>query len=76
MGDRVKVEGGLTFQIRLPQKNLCRLLKDGKIVKEWSDRQVCTHITTETGVYRVEVYIPYKRKQRGWIFSNPIYAWD
>ena len=76
MGDRVKITGGLTFQIRLPQKNLCRLFKDGKVVKEWADREVCTHITTERGTYRVEAYIPYKGKIRGWIFSNPIYAWD
>lgn len=75
MGDQLKVEGGLTFQIRLPKKNLCRLIKDGKLFQEWPDREVCTHITTEPGVYRVEVYIPYKNKLRGWIFSNPIYAW-
>lgn len=75
MGDQVTVKGGLTFQIRLPQKNLCRLVKDGKMIKEWPDREVCTHITTEPGVYRVEAYIPYKGKLRGWIFSNPIYAW-
>ncbi len=74
MGDQVKIKGGLTFQIRLPQKNLCRLFKDGKMIKEWSDREVCTHITKEPGVYRVESFIPYKGKQRGWIFSNPIYA--
>lgn len=76
MGDRIKVTGGLTFQIRLPQSNLCRLFKEGKIVKEWADREVCTHLTTEKGTYRVEIYIPYKGKLRGWIFSNPIYAWD
>ncbi len=75
MGDQIKIKGGLTFQIRLPQKNLCRLFKDGELIKEWSDRDVCTHITTEPGVYRTEVYIPYKGKLRGWIFSNPIYAW-
>lgn len=75
MGDQVRVKGGLTFQIRLPQKNLCRLLKDGKMLKEWTDRDVCTHITTESGVYRVEAFIPYKGRLRGWIFSNPIYVW-
>lgn len=75
MGDEVKVTGGLTFQIRLPQKNLCRFYKDGQLINEWKDREVCTHITTEPGVYRVESFIPYKGKQRGWIFSNPIYAW-
>jgi hypothetical protein len=75
MGDEVKVTGGSTFQIKLPEKNLCRLFKDGKLINEWSDREVCTHISTEHGVYRVEAYIPYKGKLRGWIFSNPIYAW-
>jgi hypothetical protein len=76
MGDEVKVKRGLTFQIRLPQRTLCRLIKDGKTIKEWQDRDVSTHITTESGVYRVEAFIPYKGKMRGWIFSNPIYAWN
>lgn len=75
MGDTAPFNGGMTFQIRLPQKNLCRLLKDGKIIREWTDRQVCTHTTTDPGVYRVEAFIPYKGKLRGWIFSNPIYVW-
>ena len=75
MGDEVQVTGGLTFQIRLPSKGLCRFFKDGKLVDEWNNREVCTHITTEPGVYRVESFIPYKGKLRGWIFSNPIYAW-
>ncbi len=75
MGDQVKITGGLTFQIKLPQKTLCHLFKDGKVIKTWSDRDVCTHITKEPGVYRVETYIPYKGKLRGWIFSNPIYVW-
>lgn len=76
MGDQVKVKRGLTFQIRLPQRTLCRLIKNGAVLKEWRDREVCTLITTEPGVYRVEAFIPYKGKLRGWIFSNPIYAWD
>lgn len=75
MGDQIRMTGGLTLQIRLPHREQCRLLKDGKAIKEWSDRDVCTHTTTEPGVYRVEVLIPYKGKMRGWIFSNPIYAW-
>lgn len=76
MGDQIKSEGGLTFHIRLPQKALCRLFKNGKVLKEWADREACTYITTEPGVYRVEAFIPYKGKLRGWIFSNPIYVWD
>ncbi len=76
MGDRVALKGGLTFQIRLPQKALCRLVKDGQVVKEWDNRDVATYLTTESGVYRVEVFIPFKGKLRGWVFSNPIYVWD
>lgn len=76
MGDRVNPEGGLTFQIRMPRKALCRLIKDGEPIQEWDQRDVCTYITTEPGVYRVEAFIPYKGKMRGWIFSNPIYAWE
>jgi hypothetical protein len=73
MGDEVKTKGGVTLQIRLPMRTECRLLKDGTVIKTWNDRETCTHITSEPGVYRVEVYIEYKGKRRGWIFSNPIY---
>lgn len=76
MGDEVTLNGGMTIQIRLPQKALCQLFQNGKMIKEWPDRQVCTHITKEPGVYRVEAFLPYKGKIRGWIFSNPIYVWD
>lgn len=76
MGDRVRVEKGLTFQIRLPRKAPVRLFRNGNLIKEWADREACTYLTTEQGAYRVEVYLPYKGKLRGWIFSNPIYAWD
>jgi hypothetical protein len=76
MGDEVTVKRGLTFQIRLPMRTLCRLIQNGIIIKEWPDQEVCTHITTDPGVYRVEAFMPYKGKLRGWIFSNPIYAWN
>ncbi len=74
MGDEVPVKGGVTFQIRLPQIAECSLLKDGKIIKTWRKRDMIMHIITEPGVYRVEVYIPYLGRRRGWIFSNPIYV--
>ena len=75
MGDQVKIKRGLTLQIRMPHKANCRLIKDGKVIKHWENREVATHITTEPGVYRAEALIPFKRQLRGWIFSNPIYAW-
>ena len=74
MGDQVSAESGLTFQVRLPLRTHVRLLKDGVVVKEHSDREVLTYLTKEPGIYRVEVYIDYLGRHRGWIFSNPIYA--
>lgn len=76
MGDRVEAKKGLTFQIRLPAKAPTRLFRDGELIQKWDDREVCTYLTTDPGVYRVEAYTPYKGNLRGWIFSNPIYAWD
>jgi hypothetical protein len=52
------------------------LLRDGKLVKAWRDKPLITHIDTEPGVYRVEVYIVYLGKRRAWIFSNPIYVFS
>jgi hypothetical protein len=79
MGDEVSAEKGITFQIHLPQPAdphpiECCLLRDGKTVKTWQNKTLITHIDTEPGVYRVEVYIGYLGKKRAWIFSNPIYV--
>lgn len=74
MGDDIPAQSGVTLQIRLPRPSECRLLRDGRPIKVWNRRQVCTYITSEPGVYRVEVYIHYLGKKRGWIFSNPIYV--
>lgn len=73
MGEEVSSRNGVTLQIRLPLRTECRLLKDGEPVKIWRNRENCMFITTEPGVYRVEVYIHYLGKRRGWIFSNPVY---
>lgn len=74
MGDEIQINGGLTFQIRIPGRAECRLICDGEPIKTWQGREVCTHITKKPGVYRVECYTRYLGKQRGWIFSNPIYV--
>jgi hypothetical protein len=73
MGDDIVTDGGVTLQIKLPEPADCRLLQNGKIISTWTRHQVCTYITTEPGIYRVEVYRRYLGKYRGWIFSNPIF---
>lgn len=74
MGDEVALQDGITFQIRLPEAVECRLLKDGNPIKVWKNKDICTFIANQPGVYRVESYIHYLGKRRGWIFSNPIYV--
>jgi hypothetical protein len=74
MGDEVPLDDGVTFQIRLPLATECRLLQDGQPIKAWNDKENITYITNQPGVFRVECYINYLGKRRGWIFSNPIYV--
>ncbi len=74
IGETISVSEGITFQIYLPLAAECNLIWNGEIVKSWFGTQNCTFITKIPGVYRVEVYIQYLGRRRGWIFSNPIYA--
>lgn len=74
MGDEISVKGGVTLQAKLPSEADIRLLKDGVVIQTWKHKSSCTHIATEPGVYRVEVYRRYLGKLRGWIYSNPIYV--
>ncbi|MDZ4159202.1 MAG: hypothetical protein U1B80_05355, partial [Anaerolineaceae bacterium] len=74
MGDEIRLGSSLTLQIRLPAPAECRLIRDGELVKAWRGREICTHTIMQPGAYRVECYINYLGKRRGWIFSNPIYV--
>ena len=74
MGDEISAKGGVTLQAHLPTLAEVRLLKDGEVIEQWKKQQVCTHITADPGVYRIEAYRHYLGKRRGWIFSNPIYV--
>ncbi len=76
MGDDVKLRNGATFQIKIPEEQEVRLIKDGECIKTWEDCAFCTYIAKEPGAYRVESYIKYLGEKRGWIFSNPIYLSD
>ena len=73
MGDEIPGKGGVTLQAHLPSLADVRLVKDGEVIKTCKRQQICTHITSEPGAYRIEVYRRYLGRKRGWIFSNPIY---
>jgi hypothetical protein len=73
MGDAITASArSLTLQAKLPSVADIRLIKNGEVIKtDHSD--MLLHVTSEPGIYRVEVYRHYLGKMRGWIFSNPIY---
>ena len=73
MGDIADQEKNLTLQIRLPYATNCYLIHNGKRVQSWKQQEICTFQANEPGFYRVECTIPFWGKQRGWIYSNPIF---
>jgi hypothetical protein len=74
MGDEITLGQGVTLQITLPQRAECRLLRNGQVIKTWNKREICSYITSDAGIYRVEVYLRYLGRRRAWILSNPIYV--
>jgi len=73
MGDEGEIQEAVTLQVRLPLPAEFQLFQDGRVIKTWHNTQIGAFITNKPGVYRVEAYISYMGKRRGWIFSNPIY---
>jgi hypothetical protein len=73
MGDDVKLDAGATLQVKAPAACHIRLIRHGQVVAEAKNDRTLTHIPVDPGAYRVECYLPYLDKKRGWIFSNPIY---
>ncbi|HUG34095.1 MAG TPA: CehA/McbA family metallohydrolase [Anaerolineales bacterium] len=74
MGEEIPVKGGVTLQAHLPSPAEIHFFKDGTRIGLWKKSYAATHIATEPGVYRAEVYRNYLGIKRGWIFSNPIYV--
>ncbi len=74
MGDEIRLDGGITLQVRLPARARLRLLRDGQPVGLWPNAEVLAYPVREPGVYRVEAYRRAWGRWRGWIYSNPIYV--
>ncbi|HVO43724.1 MAG TPA: hypothetical protein VMT34_13925, partial [Aggregatilineales bacterium] len=53
-----------------------RMIFEGHVIAESQGRENLTMTARQPGAYRVEVWRPYHGKERGWIFSNPIYVED
>jgi hypothetical protein len=73
VGDEMKLGLGATLQIRAPARCRIRLVRHGAVMAEVERESNLTYIPTEPGAYRVECLIPFEGRERGWIYSNPIY---
>ena len=74
MGDELKRQAAISFQVELPAPADTRLLCNGEVVARGNGQRL-DYTTAVPGVYRVEVYRRYRMRQRAWIFSNPIYVY-
>ena len=75
MGDRIRLGAGATLQVRAPTSCHIRLICNGDVVAESQNSTALTHIPNEEGAYRAECRILFHGRERGWIFSNPIYLY-
>lgn len=73
MGDELHFGFGATLQVRAPARCRIRIIRHGKVVAEVERESNLTYIPEEPGAYRVECLIQYEGRERGWIYSNPVY---
>lgn len=73
IGDEMPYGMGATLQIRTPGRCRIRVIRHGVVVSEVERESNLTYIPDMPGAYRVECYIPFEGRERGWIYSNPIY---
>lgn len=74
MGETITARFGVTLQVKLTSRAEITLLHNGVQIRRWTDREAAVHTVIEPGAYRVEVYRSFQGKNRGWIFSNPIFV--
>lgn len=73
MGEELFINRGATIRINLPQPASIRFLHNGQVIQSAENSAQLVQTITEPGAYRLEAYLRYRGKSRGWIFSNPIY---
>lgn len=73
MGEQLWVEHGVTLQVLAPRRARIKLIRYGSVVAEENRIDTLSYVVSEPGAYRVEVWLPYRDRERAWIISNPIY---
>lgn len=73
MGDSLNFSKGVILQAKLPGFARIRLVHNGKVIYQSDGMNRLSYPAQEPGAYRLEVYKEFLGRERGWIFSNPIY---
>ncbi len=73
MGDTLSLQSEAVLRVNSPHKAKIRLIKDGQLISESTGKRL-EYRTGKPGVYRVEMHRWYWLKNRGWVYSNPIYV--
>lgn len=74
MGEQLSPAGDvLQFEVQSPLAADLRLIHNGRVVAaRWG--HVLQYRGTSPGAYRVEAYRRHRFRERGWVFTNPIYV--
>ena len=73
MGQDLDLEDRVELRATTPAEARLHLLRDGETVARTQGDRLAL-VSHEPGVYRVEAYRRFAGKERGWIYSNPIYV--
>lgn len=74
MGESIRLGHGVTLQTLAPGRARIKIIRYGEVVAEDANTENLTHVVSEPGAYRVEVWRSYRGVERAWILSNPIYV--
>ncbi len=75
LGDVLPAGRTVRFRVQAPVAAHLRLMLNGFCVAEGRARELA-YESRVPGAYRVEAYLPYALKERGWVFTNPILIVD
>ena len=73
-GDTIYLKNSITLKVNIPEVCVCRLIRNGKLLKEWRQCRQVPYTIYEPGYYRVECALNRRHDLYDWIFTNPIYA--
>lgn len=73
-GDTFELDSGATVKVNTPEFANIHLIHNGKVIYEQTKANRMIYTLSQPGYYRVECSIPFINKERGWIYTNPVYA--